>query len=144
MLTLRTEDMTFSSAYNERQGLSNKLMAQWSYPIFGHGIGSGGPTSRFLGYGGVTDAAYTKLLFENGIMGIILFVILILSSIFRGLKNFKYYIVELSIICFVAIAMTGSNTLSLAYLYILPFWYMLGKIWNKPYLKYLRENNIKI
>lgn len=144
MLTLRTENMTFSSAYSERQGQSNELMAQWSFPIFGHGIGSGGPISKFLGYGGVTDAAYTKLLFENGIMGIILFVIMILSSIFRGLKNFKYYIVELSIICFVAIAMTGSNTLSLAYLYILPFWYMLGKIWNKPYLKYLRENNIKI
>lgn len=144
MLVLRTEDMSFSSAYNERQGLSNKLMDQWSFPIFGHGIGSGGPTSRFMGYGGVTDAAYTKLLFENGIMGVMLFISLILSSIFRGLNNLKYYIVELSIICFVALAMTGSNTLSIAYLYILPFWYMMGRIWNKSYLKNAKENNIMI
>ncbi len=144
MLTSRTEDMSFSSAYNERQGLSQKLMSQWSYPIFGHGIGSGGPTSRFLGYGGVTDAAYTKLLFENGIMGMMTFIILIISTLLRGLRYFRYFIVELSIVCFVVLAMTGSNTLSLAYLYILPFWYMMGRIWNKQYLQYARINNIKI
>ena len=144
MLTNRTEDMSFSSAYNERQGLSNKLMSQWRFPIFGHGLGSGGPTSRFLGYGGVTDAAYTKLLFENGIVGMALFAVLMITSILRGFSYFRYYIVELSIACFIALAMTGSNTLSLAYLYILPFWYMLGRIWNKDYLKYAQENNIKI
>lgn len=144
MLTNRTEDMSFSSAYNERQGLSNKLMSQWSFPIFGHGLGSGGPTSRFLGYGGVTDAAYTKLLFENGIVGMTFFAILMITSVLRGLKYFKYYIVELSIACFIALAMSGSNTLSLAYLYILPFWYMLGRIWNKDYLKFAQDNYIKI
>ena len=144
MLTNRTEDMSFSSAYNERQGLSNKLMSQWRFPIFGHGLGSGGPTSRFLGYGGVTDAAYTKLLFENGIVGMTFFAILMITSVLRGLKYFKYYFVELSISCFIALAMSGSNTLSLAYLYILPFWYMLGRIWNKDYLEYAEKNNINI
>lgn len=144
MLTNRTEDMSFSSAYNERQGFSNKLMSQWRFPIFGHGLGSGGPTSRFLGYGGVTDAAYTKLLFENGIVGMALFAILMITSLLRGLRYFKYYIVELSVACFIALAMTGSNTLSLAYLYILPYWYMLGRIWNKDYLEYAKTNNINI
>lgn len=144
MLTNRTEDMSFSSAYNERQGLSNKLMSQWRFPIFGHGLGSGGPISRFLGYGGVTDAAYTKLLFENGIVGMTFFAILMITSVLRGLKYFKYYIVELSIACFIALAMSGSNTLSLAYLYILPFWYMLGRIWNKDYLEYAEKDNINI
>ena len=144
MLTTRTENMSFLSAYNERQEHSNKLMSQWRFPILGHGLGSGGPTSRFLGYGGVTDAAYTKLLFENGLIGMMFFIILILSSIIRALKYFKYYIVELSIICFVCLAMTGSNTLTIAYLYIIPFWYMMGRIWNKQYLKYAKENNIKI
>ena len=144
MLTNRTEDMSFSSAYNERQGLSNKLMSQWRFPIFGHGLGSGGPTSRFLGYGGVTDAAYTKLLFENGIVGMTFFAILMITSVLRGFKYFKYYFVELSISCFIALAMSGSNTLSLAYLYILPFWYMLGRIWNKDYLEYAEKNNINI
>lgn len=144
MLTNRTEDMSFSSAYNERQGLSNKLMSQWSFPIFGHGLGSGGPTSRFLGYGGVTDAAYTKLLFENGIAGMTFFAILMITTLLRGLSYFRYYIVELSIACFIALAMSGSNTLSLAYLYILPFWYMLGRVWNKDYLKFAQDNNINI
>ena len=144
MLMRRTEDMSFSGAYKERQIQSDGLMVQWSFPFFGHGLGSGGITSRFMGYGGVTDAAYTKLLFENGIIGMILFITLLLSSSLRAFKYFRYYVVELSILCFIALAMTGSNTLSLAYLYILPFWYMMGRIWNKPYLRYAKENNIKI
>lgn len=144
MLTERTGDMSFSSAYNERQGYSHKLMDQWSYPLFGHGIGSGGPTSRFLGYGGVTDAGYTKLLFENGIVGILFFFLLLGTSILRGLKYFRYLTVELSVICFVALAMTGSNTLSIGYNYILPFWYMLGRLWNRDYLQYSVDNRLKI
>lgn len=144
MLTTRTENMSFSSAYNERQGLSKKLMSQWCYPIFGHGLGSGGPTSRFLGYGGVTDAAYTKLLFENGIIGVCTFITLMITSIIRGVKYLKYYIVELSVVSFVGLAMTGSNSLSLAYLYILPFWYMMGRIWNVDYFEYAKKNKINI
>lgn len=144
MVANRTEDMSFSQAYNERQGLSRKLMAQWSYPIFGHGLGSGGPTSRFMGYGGVTDAAYTKMLFENGIVGIGLFAMMIISSCVRGLKYLKYYITELSIIVFICLAMTGSNSLSQAYLYIIPFWYALGRIWNNSYLAHAQKDRIYI
>ena len=144
IITSRTEDMSFLSAYSERQELSNKLLSQWEYPIFGHGIGSGGPASRFMGYGGVTDAGYIKLLFENGIVGLSLFLALAIGSIYRGIKYLKYYITEVSVICFTLLAMTGSDTLSLAYLYILPFWYMMGKIWNRNYLQYLKENHISL
>ena len=144
MLSERTADMSVASAYNERQGLTTELFSQWKYILFGHGIGSGGPQSRFLGYVGVSDAGYAKLLFENGIVGFSLFCILIVSTCLRGLKFFQYYIAELSIIVFVCIAMLGSNSLSLAYLYIIPFWYSLGKIWNKEYLRYVINNNIHV
>lgn len=144
MIGARTEDMSFSSAYNERQELSDKLMKQWAFPLFGHGIGSGGPTARFLGYGGVTDAAYTKLLFENGIIGTVLFMGLAFISILRGIEYLKYYIAEVSVICFILIAMAGSNTIYMPYEYIIPFWYMMGRIWNRHYLRYAVVNRIHI
>lgn len=144
MLLERTEDMSVSSAYNERQGLTNELFSQWKYVIFGHGIGSGGPQARFLGYPGVSDAGYAKLLFENGIVGFSLFLLLVVTTCVRGLKYFQYYIAELAIIVFVCIAMLGSNSLSIAYIYIIPFWYSLGKIWNKEYLNFVINNDIHV
>ena len=67
-----------------------------------------------------------------------------ITSIIRGVKYLKYYIVELSVVSFVGLAMTGSNSLSLAYLYILPFWYMMGRIWNVDYFEYAKKNKINI
>lgn len=144
MFLSRTEDVSVSSLFSERQGLSKKLMKQFVYPIFGHGIGSGGSTAQFLGYGGVTDASYVKLLFENGIMGLIFFLSLTLMSIIRGIEYFKYYVSEVSVLCFILLAMTGSNTLYMPYEYIIPFWYMMGKIWNKHYLHYAIKHKIHI
>lgn len=144
MLSDRSSDLSFSSAYNERQGLSKKLMLQWYNPIFGLGLGSGGPTSRFLGFGGVTDAGYTKMLFENGIVGFVLFLGLTISSIIKSLEYYKYYIEEFFVLIFILIAMTGSNTLYMPYEYIIPFWYMMGRVWNKNYFKYAIAHNIKI
>ena len=47
----------------------------------------------------------------------------------------KVYLTELVIIMFVLVAMIGSNTLNMGYMTVMPFWYAVGRVWNKYHYK---------
>lgn len=136
LLSGRMEEMSISTAMTERNYQLKLLTNHWKNPIFGHGIGAGGASARALGNPGVTDCSYIEMLYEIGILGFIYYFYLIINTIMRGLKYFRYYITELCVIAFVMVACLGSNTLTIGFLAILPFWYCLGRIWNPYLLKY--------
>lgn len=143
-LTDRMNEMSLSKAMGGRVSQTNLLMAEFANVITGHGLGSAGPLALFAGKAGVTDAQYTKILFETGILGFAFFIYILIKSALRGLKFLRYYLIELVILAFIMVSMLGANTLCLSYLYITPFWYALGMLWNDNYLQYLQKNRIYV
>ena len=144
LLSGRMENMSFSKAMGERNYQMDLLKYHWDSPILGMGAGSGESIARSLGFPGVSDCSYIALLYDTGIVGGFLFLAIMLKSILRGLHFLKYYLVELGIMFFVLVAMIGSNTIHMGLMCTLPFWYAVGRIWNKDYLKYAIENKIYV
>lgn len=133
LLTGRMENMSMSKAMGERNYQIKLLTDHWNNPIFGHGIGSGGSLARSLGHPGVSDCSYIEMLYEVGVVGFIFYFYILFKTVLRGVHYLRNYIAELVMIGFVAVACIGSNTLTMGFLAICPFWYCMGRIWN-PYL----------
>jgi hypothetical protein len=91
----------------------------------------------------ITDGAYIELLYELGICGFTIFILLLLKSFFRAFKYLRYLFVEISILGSFMVAMTGACPL-VYFFYMIPFWLSIGRIANKDYLAYLKENRIKV
>lgn len=144
LMSNRIEEMSISKALKGRENQVENLMSTWNWIIIGHGLGSGGAISLLGGYSGVTDQNYIKILYENGLLGMLLFMIIIIKTLIKAIKKYRYYTIELVIIAFVMVAMLGSNTLCFSYLYILPFWFAIGRVWNKKYIQYAFGNKIHI
>lgn len=144
LLADRVDKISYSETVGGRDYQMKLLTEHWDMPIFGHGLGSGGSVAGALGYPHVTDCSYIELLYETGVVGFILFLIIIILTIRRGVKYAKYYLTELTFIGFILIAMVGSNTLTISFMSIYPFWYSIGLIWNKTLLYNLKKNQINI
>lgn len=144
LLLDRSENMKVSSAMGERTKQFETVMKNWTMPIFGHGAGSGGAVAGAFGLPHVNDGGWIEFLYEYGIVGMIMLIVFLLTTIRRGLRHMRYYMIELGIIAFVLVAMIGSNTLTLGYMTIFPFWYAIGRIWNKSYYECAVTNKIKI
>ena len=144
LLTERSEGMSVSKAWEERSYQTDLITKHWHLPLFGHGVGSGGAMAGELKYPHVNDAGYLELLYEYGIVGALIFVILIAKTLIRGIHYMSYYLTELVIVGFVLLAMVGSNTLTLGYMQILPFWYSLGRIWSVKNFEYIVNNKSTI
>ncbi len=135
MLTERVDDnMSLNKALNERK-FTKEVMSSMQFFIFGHGLGSGGGSVRAYGFPGINDMQYIKMFFENGVVGAILFISIITRTLYRGFKYIRYYLTELAIIMFILVAMLGSNSLSIYYFIVIPFWYAVGRVNNLKYFK---------
>lgn len=140
----RLLQMNLDDAFNESRVDQNvSTLSIWHHYLFGEGIGAAGGEARRFGYIGITDGNYTKILVEQGIVGSFLFILLLILSFFRAFKNFKYLSVECCIVGGMMVAFVGSSALIMS-MWCPPFWYALGRIWNKEYLKYLKSSDNKI
>jgi len=137
----RGDHLSASDALGGRKGQYMALLNNWNNYLFGHGMGSGGAAARISGHPGASDANYMKILYENGIVGSLLFLSIIGCTLTRCLKYLKYYYVEFNICSFYLLAMIGSNSLCISFYYSIPFWYAIGRIWNVNYLK-TKKNNL--
>lgn len=144
LISERFEDLSIGKALKGREFQVNRLMENWNSPIVGHGLGAGGAIARLKGFPGVTDQNYIKILYENGLMGFLVFLLLILKTMIRAIIHYKYLAIEIVIISFVMVAMLGSNTLSFSYLYIIPFWFAIGRVWNNTSLLSAKKCNLKL
>jgi hypothetical protein len=134
LLTDRLDNMNVSTALSERN-YQMEIFDSWTMPITGLGAGSGGAIAGSFGLPHVNDAGYLQMLYETGIIGTLLFIIIICPTLLRGAKHMKVYLAELVIIMFVLVAMIGSNTLNMGYMTVMPFWYAVGRVWNKFHYK---------
>ena len=118
-------------------------LASWENYVTGNGLGTASSRARSMGYPGISDGNYIKLLVEEGVVGFSIFMILMVSTLIRALKNFKYLSMECCILGALMFTMLGSGSLMFTY-YIIPYWYAIGKVWNPDYLNHLKSNNISI
>ena len=144
LLQDRKEHMDVSEALGERSNQHETVWKNWTMPILGKGAGSGGSVAGSYRLPHVNDGGYLQILYEYGIVGFGIFAFLMLTTLLRGARKMKYYLTELVIISFVLAAMLGSNTLTLGYMVIIPFWYSVGRIWNNEHRRYVIENEIRI
>lgn len=131
---LSVQDQGGQGAINERSDQWIRLFQSQSNYFLGHGFNSGGSYAVSLGYIGVNDGEWVKLFYEGGAIGFLLFISLSVASIVRGIKYFKYYSLELSIIIFFNLAIIGANPFGWP-LVIISYWYCMGRLWNNEYLK---------
>lgn len=118
-------------------------LASWENYVTGNGLGTASSRARLMGYPGISDGNYIKLLVEEGVVGFSIFMILMVSTLIRALKNFKYLSMECCVLGALMFTMLGSGSLMFTY-YIIPYWYAIGKVWNPDYLNHLKSNNISI
>lgn len=110
-------------------------LSSWNNYLFGEGTGSGGGFARSMGLVGVTDCNYIKMLYEHGIIGVIFFLLIIISTLLKGLRSFRFFFIENSIIISTLITMLVADPLTYTF-YILPFWYAIGRVWNPKFKNY--------
>jgi len=105
----------------------------WTYAfqdltfIFGRGLGSVG--HKAIGFSKIliADGNYFKMIGEIGIFGTFLFLAILISSFWNGIKDFKNKYLDLGIIFCICIVGIGSNIFT--FQSIAPiFWYAIGRI----------------
>lgn len=144
MVTNRFEEMTLDKAMEgSRTTQIQNVLSTVDNILLGKGIGSGGGEARRIGLVGATDANYVKMLYEQGFIGLFVFIIIGITTLFKGFKNIRYLFPETMAVFGILFSMLGADPLTY-FFYILPFWYCMGRIWNKNYLLTLKLNNIHV
>lgn len=130
-LSERLSNFSYEEAMEgSRTTQREKVFESWNNVVFGEGTGSRGAQARIDGLPAITDGGYVKMLVENGIVGLIMFALIMLITLRKGIKNMKYFLTELLIIGYGLVSMIGANSLSISWCYSLPFWFAVGRIWN--------------
>lgn len=126
----RNEVMSFEAAMSTRTHQYEKALDNWNSVVLGYGIGSASGYARSQQFMGVNDGNYIKILYEQGLVGLFWFALILLGSLARGTQLFRYCRFEAGILMFFILAAIGSNAFCINGLYVMPFWYALGRIWN--------------
>lgn len=136
-LTERIGDMSFSKAMEgDRTNQNEAAIASWEDVMWGDGTGSKGALAMEDRIPAITDGNYTKILVENGVVGLSIFILMSIVTLLRGLKYFSKFRAEVFIVLYTLLSMMGANSLCISYHFVLIFWFAFGRIWNKKVLVY--------
>jgi hypothetical protein len=108
----------------------NAIMQQENY-IWGHGLGGGGHLAQSIGITPtVRDGSYFVILLETGFFSLLVFLLILISSVLRGYKRVKNNFIDFVILFFCCFSLIGANIIY--YPYIIGFmWYAIGRINRK-------------
>lgn len=112
---------------NERSNIFSDFYLK-EVTLFGDGIGRYSHAAYKLGKLAITDQQYMLLMHETGYFGCIGYGMILLAILFRGIKYHSSFYLELTIIMFYLIAMTGANCLSSFGQHTAIFWICCGFI----------------
>lgn len=139
------------SMVNSDQLVSERLsMFQYwidkPFPIFGDGFGRYSHEALTFNLPAITDCEYLKIIHETGVIGLILFMIIIIRSLVNGIRYSNCYLFEMLIVIMYSIAMIGADPISSDLMQPWFFWFCVGRL-NNPYvIRYERriDNNRKL
>lgn len=141
MFLVRTEQLNAVGMASERSSQWKNGLSVFMESPMGYGLGSMGHKAAQEGYKGVVpDGNYFRILSELGIFGFIVFILLIIRSLRRGLKT-KNIELTLLILGYCAQAI-GTNVFDL-YFSSFVFWYILGYL-NHTKVVSVRRDRLRI
>lgn len=117
---------------NERSDIFSDFYTK-KITLFGDGIGRYSHAAYALDKQAITDQQYMQLMYETGYFGCIGYGIILLNVLFRGIKHLSSCYIELGIIMFFLMAMTGANCLSNFVQHTAIFWMCCGYICNRKF-----------
>lgn len=108
--------------------------------ILGDGLGLYSHTAVEMGLKHyITDQGYMKMIYETGIIGSVLRIIIIAICLFKGLKDKRIYYFEITVIIMIVISLFGANSLSSMQMHNVIFWICCGRINNNLLLENKRQ-----
>lgn len=100
--------------------------------LIGDGLGLYSHNAYGMGLGKyITDQGYMKFLYETGIIGIGLRMLIVFFCLIKGLNNINSFHFEIIVVVVILISMTGANSLSSLQMHNIIFWLCCGRIYNK-------------
>lgn len=97
-------------------------------PVFGNGIGSGGHIAIEHGWHpAIADGSYFKIWLEGGMYSTVLFLIILIASLWSAFVNRNTCYVEFPILLFFTCSLIGANIIDMPYI-IAPMWYAIGRV----------------
>lgn len=131
----RFEAMNFKEAMADRTGQYSSFdRATPLSLIFGLGLGSCGHAAGAVGLKSISDGQFVLFFYELGMVGCLIFGVILMLTLYRGVKYFKLYHAEVLILLFYLAAGIGSDSLTF-FIFSIMFWYSMGRIWNKKYFQ---------
>lgn len=138
-LDRRLEAFNFSEAMGDRSNQYVNALSRWKNLILGDGLGSVSDYALKYGVLGVSDGEYVRIIVESGLVGLLIFVYIALSSLYKSVVLYKRRPAECLIILFFIIAGIGSNAFSVMYLFTPIFWFAVGKIQSMSLKHHLKN-----
>lgn len=108
--------------------------------ILGDGLGLYSHTAFGMGLNHyITDQGYMKMIYETGLIGFVLRIIIIAICLFKGLKDKRIYYFEITVIVMIMVSLFGANSLSSMQMHNVIFWICCGRINNNLLLENKRQ-----
>lgn len=108
--------------------------------LFGDGLGAYSLHGEKANLRVISDQQYVKLLYENGMVGLMGYVVIFILCILNGIRHLKENVFELAIVIMYLIAMYGANCLCVEEQHPAIFWFCCGRLFNKDCLQYKKMN----
>lgn len=87
----------------------------------------------------ITDQGYMKMIYETGIIGSVLRIIIIATCFLKGLRDKRIYYFEITVIIMIMVSLFGANSLSSMQMHNIIFWICCGRINNNILLENKRQ-----
>lgn len=101
------------------------------YKIIGDGVGRHNLyVDKYTGHFSLRDGEYNKMIIEQGYIGFVVFILIVISALTKCVFNFKHLAFELMIILFLLICMVAANPISTGDKHPIIYWLILGQIAN--------------
>jgi hypothetical protein len=128
--TVITRLSTLGNAIGERDNSWIAALKSVDNIFIGKGLASASHKVLSSGIIIVADGSYFKLLAEVGIIGTLIFLYILILTLFRSIKYYKCFYLEICILTIFILQAIGSNVFAFQILAPI-FWFSVGKIWNK-------------
>ncbi len=124
-ILLRISSMT--TAIDGRSANWGYVLKQGIETLVGGGLGTGGHRAMYIKAITIRDGNYFKMIYEIGLIGTIMFIGIMVSTIMKGIRNYRRCSVYLCIVLGILFQAIGSSILTFQ-LVVPMFWFAIGRI----------------
>lgn len=128
-ISMRFQEVSTKSGFQERFDHTGGELDLLSF--MGQGFGRYSIRAREYGGWALIDSQYQNILGELGIVGIIVFLLILIVALVKAFNNSRKVGLELCVFLFFVIAFLGASALTIDSEYSFIFWYALGRISKK-------------